>query len=89
MKKRPAKPAAIAVMRKRFIDQIEADYEAGDFLTKGLKQCTERPIELKWWNLEGDDGRMGVVTSGGKIVANVTIIRDQMNESIVAGTIFG
>lgn len=87
MKKRATQP--IATIRKHFVDQLEADCEAGEFLTKGLKHCTDRPIELKWWNLEGDDGRMGVVTSGGRIVANVTIIRDQMNESLVAGTIYG
>lgn len=75
-------------IRKHFIDQLEADWEAGQFLNQGLKHCHKRPIELRWWNLEGDDGRMGAVTSGGEIIATVTVIRDQSNESMMSGTLF-
>lgn len=76
------------VIRKHFVDQLEADYEAEQFLLQGLKLCNEKPIELKWWNLEGDDGRMGAVMSGGQVMATVTVIRDAMNESLMSGTIF-
>lgn len=75
-------------IRRHFQDQLEADYEAGEFLNQGLKFCTARPIELKWWNLENDDGRMGAVTSGGQVIATVTVIRDEMNWSLMSGTIF-
>jgi len=87
-KKRTTATQVHRIVRQHFVDQLEADYEAGEFLNQGLKRCTERPIELKWWNLEGDDGRMGAVISGGQIIATVTVIRDQMNESLMSGTIF-
>lgn len=76
------------IIRQHFIDQIEADIAADEFLNQVLSGCEEKPTELKWWNLESDDGRMGAVISGGQIIATVTVIRDQGNESMMSGTIF-
>jgi hypothetical protein len=76
------------IVRQHFVDQLEADHLADKFLSLAVKRCKQFPIEIRWWNLEGDDGRMGAVMSGGQIIATVTVIRDQLNESLMSGTIF-
>ena len=76
-------------IQKLYPFRDEAEWAARDFLAKGLKACTDRPIELKWMNLEGDLGQVGVVTSGGKIVATVTVLNFGAGGATIAGTIFG
>ena len=80
-------------IRQRFMDQIDADEEAERFLIASMHmrdQTVPRPgqMRLKWWNLEGDDGRCGTLSDGCEVIASVTVTRDDMNWSSVCGVAF-
>jgi hypothetical protein len=77
-----------AVVHQRFQDQIDADGFAEAFLMQQFSRYEPWILEVRWWNLEGDDGRVGGLFAGGKIVASVTVTRDTMNWSEVCGVAF-
>lgn len=80
-------------IRQRHEDQIDADEAAECFLLQTMTMIDgsfPRPNEmrLKWWNLENDDGRCGTLSADGRVVASVTVTRDQWNWSEVCGVSF-
>ncbi len=82
-----------SVIRFRFMDQVDADEEAEKFLVSAMQvnkngNFSPSKFRLRWWNLEGDDGRCGTISYGNEVVATVTITRDDWNWSEVCGVSF-
>ena len=75
-------------VRQRYQDQIDADGAAEAFLIGLARRFQPMFATVKWWNLEDDDGRAGALLVSGRVVASVTVTRDQMNWSEVCGVAF-
>lgn len=81
------------VVRQRFVDQCDADEVAIKFIEDAALRLRDEHQSywtpfIEWWNLEGDDGRVGVVKVQDTTFATVTVLRDQMNFSEVCGFAF-
>jgi hypothetical protein len=77
-----------SIVRQRYQDEYDACKEAGWFLQQAFDKCKGTDLVLKWWNLVDDDGQMGCVMHNGTIAAQVSIVRDDMNWSVLSGVSF-
>lgn len=73
------------MVNKTFLDQIEADAAAMDFIGRVAADC-KVPEVVEYSLMHGTcpvDGRLYVLMNGFRIVAQATIIRDVGNNSIL------
>jgi len=77
-----------SIVRQRYQDEYDACDDAGWFLQQAFDKCEGTDLFLKWWNLVDDDGQMGCVMHNGTIAAQVSIVRDDMNWSVLSGVSF-
>jgi hypothetical protein len=78
-----------AIVRQRFIDQIEADEVVIQFLEDAGLRAKESfwPVYIEWYEHDSD-GRSGVLRVLGNVQASVTVTRDQHNFSEICGVSF-
>ena len=83
-------PAVHATVCERFIDQIDADDHAIKFIEAAGLRAKESfwPVCIEWFNYDDADGRSGILRVVGKVLASVTVTRDQNNFSEVCGVSF-
>ena len=67
---------------KRFLDQIDADSKGYDWLSAWIEDNEGAADRIESSNHE-NNGRTAVAWSGNKPVAMFTVIRDQLNWSIL------
>ena len=68
--KRTTDAVVYDVVHQRFLDQITADEASEIFLMNAASRFKDARsghlgLNLKWWNLEGDDGRVDMPTELG------------------------
>jgi hypothetical protein len=76
------------IVRQRYQDEYDACQEADWFLRQAFDKCDGPDLVLNWWNLVDADGQMGCVMHNGTIAAQVSIVRDDMNWSVLSGVSF-
>lgn len=73
----------------RYMDQLEADKFAEDFLLRVSDMIAQPSFcNIEWHGLDGADGRVGTLRCRGVLKACATVVRDQMNWSDVVAVSF-
>lgn len=74
----------IPVAVSRYMDQIDADKFAEDFLLHVFEAIAKPEFcQIEWRNLREMDGRVGTLRCRGVLKACATVVRDPMNWSEV------
>lgn len=66
----------------------EATSIANDFLVDKLRLCRAKPIDLTRRSLEGNDGCVGFLMSGGEMIATVSVFQYESRGYCISGVVY-